>query len=591
MVIFPKKINTFILAIILSATFIIPHMAHAAKFERGFTDTLPEEERAMKDTVDHWGLPFSDQLRRFIKARTNQQQALGNKAPKNFIVGIQHSLEKVPLNKYWFKGQYTTEANLSAAKNEYESFQLAILPDIGKSLKNVAITAQPLKSLNGKSSIPLENITIYRVGYVNTNPARYPSLYTGMWPDILLPNKPIEISGTNLGLFWVEIKIPENTAAGKYQGKVTITTEEESLQINVSLNVYNFALPDRVPFPLTVWTTTRLPKKKKLETEEMREIFGELLKHSIDPLSSGKEYVSLKKNDFKTLDENLEYCIERGLQFFEIPRSPKNFPLLKEYIKHIKEKGWLDKALAYLGPDEPDEDMFLNENIKLFNDFNALYPDIRVFLASEYHDGIDKGCDIWLNDLSTGYGPEYASQHRGNADMWFYFCHLPVRIDYTRPLVQAPNMQIDNEAIEHRIALWMCWKYQAKGMFIYSGNSEWRRNANSADWQEQGWNLNPDLYRFPYAGIHNGNGYLIYPGPTPSVRMKILRDGMEDMGYFMRLKELSSNIKDKQLKEKTEELLKIPQNVLVNAHYFNRDPKELLKTRNEIAAIIEDCEK
>ena len=135
---------------------------------------------------------------------------LKEKAPKNFLVGTQHGLEKIPLNKYWFKGNYVNSIKINAARNEYENFQVAVLPKIGKTLQNVTLSAEPLKSSDGKFSIPAKDIKIYRVGYVDTVPARYPSLYTGKWPDILLPNEPIKISGTDLGLFWVEIKIPKN---------------------------------------------------------------------------------------------------------------------------------------------------------------------------------------------------------------------------------------------------------------------------------------------------------------------------------------------------------------------------------------------
>ena len=210
---------------------------------------------------------------------------------------------------------------------------------------------------------------------------------------------------------------------------------------------------------------------------------------------------------------------------------------MKSYIEHLRRQGWISQAMIYLGPGEPGESTFINRNIPAFQKFHAAYPDIKVFLASEYHPDIDKGCDIWLDDVSTGKGAEFASKHRGKAGLWFYFCHLPIHIDYYRPLVQAPNMQIDNEAVEHRLTLWLCWKYNAEGMFIWAGNQEWKKtDVDRRDWEHKGWGLSTKQYGFPYAGIHNGNGYLIYPGPSPSIRMKVLRDGLEDYGYLLALK-------------------------------------------------------
>ena len=572
----------------LLIVFAMSGIAGAAEVNKKFLKTLPAEEQAMKDEVDHWGLPFSDQLRRFINGQAQFRKQLGTKAPENFIPGIQNGLEKIPLNKYWFKGKYTNTVSLNAAKNEYENFQVAVLPNIGKTLNNVQLSAQALVSPDKKHVIAAKNIRIYRVGYVKTIPARYPSLYTGMWPDILFPNSPQKISGTDLGLFWVEVKVPKDCAAGSYEGYLKLQADGESIPVEIKLNVYNFKLPDRVPFPVTVWTSPFLPWKEKMSPEKYRSMAGEFLRHGIDPISIGRDFVSVKNNDFKILDENLEYCFDRGMQVFGIPRSGKKPEALKSYIDHIRQKGWDKKALIYIGPDEPDAKMFKNKNIPAYQKFHSVYPDIKVFLASEYHPDIDKGCDIWMTDLSTGQGPEFAEKNKGKAELWFYFCHLPIRIDYFRPLVQAPNMQIDNGAVENRLTLWMCWKYGAEGMFIYAGNSAWRGSKTERLNWKNGWKLSPKLYGFPYAGIHNGNGYLIYPDNTPSIRMKIIRDGLEDYGYLLALKRALPSIKDKKLRMRAEEILKVPNTVLVNSHYFNRDPRGILEVRDEIGKILSE---
>ncbi len=570
---------------IVLSSFGISGILSADEVNTKFLKTLPAGEQAMKDEVDHWGLPFSDQLRRFINARSQLKKQLGAKTPKNFLIGLQNGLEKIPLNKYWFKGKYSNKINLSSAKNEYESFQVAVLPEIGKTLKNVQLLAQPLKLSGGNSTITAKNISVYRVGYVKTVSARYPSLYSGMWPDILLPNEPQKISGTDLGLFWVEIKVPKDCATGIYEGELKLQADGESIPVKVKLHVYNFTLPDRVPFPIAVWTSPVLPWGEKMSPEKYRNLAGEFLKHGIDPISIGSDFLSLKKNDFKITDENLKYCIERGLQKFQIPNN-------KKYIDHIRKKGWIDKALVYLGPDEPDDKIFKNKNIPAYQKFHSSYPDIRAFLASEYHANIDKGCDIWLTDISTGKGPKFASKNKGKSSLWFYFCHLPIRIDYYRPLVQAPNMQIDNEAVEHRLALWSCWKYGAEGMFIWAGNRGWKKgDIDRRDWEQKGWKLSPKPYGFPYAGIHNGNGYLIYPGPNPSIRMKVLHDGLEDYGYLMALKKALPLIKNKKLRQRAEAILKVPTQIMVDPHYFNRNPQGILKIRDEIGKILNEIGK
>jgi hypothetical protein len=220
-----------------------------------------------------------------------------------------------------------------------------------------------------------------------------------------------------------------------------------------------------------------------------------------------------------------------------------------------------------------------------------MYPDLRVFLASEYHPGMDTACDIWMTDLSTGQGPAFAQRERGKADLWLYYCHLPIHVDFYRPLVQAPNMQIDNEAIEHRLALWLAWKYQTTGMFIWAGNRDWvSKGVDRTDWKSDQWQLPDKPYPFPYGGIHNGNGYLLYPGPNPSIRAKVLRDGLEDYGYLMELQKRAAKSRDEALRKKAESLLAVPPAVLVDTHCFNRNPAVLLDARKEIARLIEALE-
>ncbi|HIJ73605.1 MAG TPA: DUF4091 domain-containing protein [Candidatus Hydrogenedentes bacterium] len=566
----------------------LPVIGGAAELDKEFLDALPEEEQAMKNQVDHWGLPFSDQLRRFINGRNRLKTQLGEKTPQNFLVGLQHGLEKVPLNKYWFKGEYANEIRLAAAKNEYENFQVAVLPEIGKALHDVSLSAGPLDSTAGKGAIPAENIHIYRVGYVKTNPSRYPVLYTGMWPDILLPNDSIELSGTDLGLFWVEIKVPKDAPSGDYEGALSLEADCESLAINLKLHVYDFALPDRVPFPVVAWTSPVFPWGDRMSPEEYRALAGEFLEHGIDPICVGRDFYLSEESDFQIHDENLEYCFARGLQLFSIPQWGNSPERLKTYVDHIRQKGWSDKALIYIGPDEPTEEMFRNQNMPLYQKFHSLYPDIKVFLASECHPDIDKGCDIWMTDVSTGKGPQFATENKGESTLWFYFCHLPIRVDLCRPLVHAPNLEIDNEAIEHRLALWLCWKYRVEGMFIWAGNQEWKApDLDRRDWEQKGWELPAEPYPFPYGGTHNGNGYLIYPGPNPSIRMKIVRDGLEDLGYLSILEELGQNHPNRAFRKDAERLTSIPTTVLVDPHYFNKNPRALLEVRNHMANLIE----
>jgi hypothetical protein len=195
---------------------------------------------------------------------------------------------------------------------------------------------------------------------------------------------------------------------------------------------------------------------------------------------------------------------------------------------------------------------------------------------------MDKGCDIWLTDLSTvGYDPRVLTPPARPPELWHYYCHLPINVQFRAPLTLAPNMEIDNPALEHRLALWMSWRLGAKGVVIWSGNSEWS-SLGSNFWERL--DLSGDAYRnaytFPYAGVHHGNGLLVYPPRTPggdalpSLRLKVLRDAMEDLAIL----EAAS----RRLGRKGKALCDPVPDVFQHPQYFDRLPETLLEKRAAI---------
>jgi len=534
---------------------------------------LPEAEKKIMHTVDHWRLGFYDQVQRFEKVEKSFKELLGAKAPKNFMTGIQISLIKVPLNKYWFKGKYTNKVNFSAAKNEYESFQVAAIPFMGKELKKVELLADSLNEVNGKALIPVDAVKIYRVGRIKTLNPYYPNAMSeSLWPDPLETNIPQSALKTDLALFWVQIKIPKNTKSGNYVGELQLTGDGEKISIEITLHVYNFTLPDRVPFPIAVWT--RNPKKNDMDY--YRKIFAEFLKHGVDPLNAGEAYKT-DHFDFKEFDKTIKFCLDRHQQVFEINKTN-----LETLYNHLKEKGWLNKALIYTNYDESTSQQFKAKNIPYYEKTKKLYPGLRIFAATEYHADIDKGCDIWLNDLSTAKGMDFAAEHKGKVELWNYYCGIPINVDYCSSRENQPLMLIERDSIEYRLPFWIAWKYSVKGILIYSGNNAKPQRIPDSNY----WQVN-QKGKWPYCGIRNGEGFIMYPDCTPSIRMKVLRDGLEDYGYLMALKKTLPLIKDQKNRKRAEAILEMPVEVIVDPHYFNRNPQGLLKIRAEVGEILD----
>jgi hypothetical protein len=128
-------------------------------------------------------------------------------------------------------------------------------------------------------------------------------------------------------------------------------------------------------------------------------------------------------------------------------------------------------------------------------------------------------------------------------------------------------------------------RYDVKGMFIWSGNRAWPKK-DVEQWTAAGFPCKDKNAGYPYAGIHNGNGYLIYPGPLPSVRLKTLRDGAEDYAYLQRIAEIARS--DKPNAQAARTLLKgIVPVLFVDTHYFNRDPEALIAYRTKLGEFLD----
>jgi len=533
---------------------------------------LPEAEKAIQNDVDHWGVAFADQFRAF----KNQFDTFEKKAGQgslDYVLGVETSLRKTFPTKYWFKGQFANEVELRAGRNESEAFQLAIMPKVGFELNDVQVNVSDfVKRGEGNASvtIPADAFKLWRVGFIETKQPRYPTRYVGLWPDPLMELEPFSIGGVDLGLIWCEIKVPAEASPGDYRGTITVrASNSHELKLTVKLHVWDFVLPDRVPMPMLAWT-------RPLRDEQYYPYCELLLSHHVDPIRMG--FIK----DPQKRDEVLEFCFKRGLTYFECMRS-KNEEKFKAYYEHIKSKGWLDKAIIYGGRDEPLKEQFEEIVVPYAEKLRKNFPGIQIFLASQYYEGMKRGCDFLLLDVSTNFHSWLEAGRPGKQQLWWYFCNLPIQAEFERPLSDAPLMVTDRDAIEHRVVYWMAHHYGVKGMFVYGGSLWPKGNEN---WPAEPFKVNESL-PYPYGGIHNGNGFVIYPGPRPSIRLKNIRDGAEDYWYLTQVAKLAQS--SDYAKGAQSLLDQLRPTVFVDTHYFNRRPEVMLDFRDRLGHFIEQA--
>ena len=180
------------------------------------------EVTATEGTATEGTAPSARAERLAAMARFQKACADAGQYSPNLLVGLATSMEKILPRDMPFDLQPASEIELSLARNEKESFQIAVLPLAG-ALKQVSVRVGDLKSASG-TVFPSAQIPCDVVGYVETK-ARppYGTSHIGWWPDPILNFLgPVEVAVGDLQSFWVRVRAPKDQAPGVYRGTLTV---------------------------------------------------------------------------------------------------------------------------------------------------------------------------------------------------------------------------------------------------------------------------------------------------------------------------------------------------------------------------------
>jgi hypothetical protein len=468
------------------------------------------------------------------------------------------SLVKLPRDAA-LPGPLLAEVSLSAARNERESFQVAILP-FGEGLRDVRVEATALTG-SGRATIPRESIEASLVEYVKIDwDSDYATDRRGWWPDPLVPLRgPITVpAGVSCQPVWVTVSVPPGTPAGDYRGTITVRAGGAASSVGVRLHVWDFELPREGHLKTHTWDEVeplaRFYDLDAYPVEWYLRLCDLLLKNRLNPGFAGVNYAPREPSpdgsyDFGATEKVLRYCIDRGLTRFSILQmrkgkyapgeAEKAYAFVSAYADFLRKKGWLDRALVELW-DEPLLHEWPDVEARARR-IRAVAPGLKVQLFANLSEGpyafwteeaqrlgADRLIDIWA-PIPPIEAPEL--QARGG-EIWTYFCTLARG--------NAPNLYIDRPAVYQRTIGWHSFMYNVDGFEHWSVDS-FNRNVRRGrplceKWPHVPW----DARSFR---AFSGEGQLVYPGeggePWPSLRLEVFRDSMEDYEYLYRLRELA----------------------------------------------------
>jgi hypothetical protein len=287
-------------------------------------------------------------------------------------------------------------------------------------------------------------------------------------------------------------------------------------------------------------------------------------------------------------------------------RTPQYEGAMRAYLEtlqaHLREQGWLDEAFVYWF-DEPDpkDYAFVNNG---FSKLKKWAPDIRRMLTEQVEEALVGGPNIWC-PLTASYDDKVATERRDEGDaFWWYVC--------TGPKTPYCTLFIDHPGTELRVWLWQTWQRRITGVLVWQTNY-WTSSAAYPDparpqnpyADPMGWMSGYSTPPGARQAWGNGDGRFLYPPESSadgratapvledavaSIRLEMLRDGIEDYEYLAILRRLLEARRAAwtagQLAEYTS-LLEVPAAITSDITTFTRDPAPIEQRREEIARAIE----
>jgi len=520
------------------------------------------------------------------------------------------------------------KAVVHAARNEWESFQIAL-----RSPTPVRITDVAVGTLRGPSgaTLPADCVTLFREHQLHlTIPSRENTdFHEGWYPDALIPFRhpttgerltggrfqavPFDLPANETHAFWVDLHVPRDAAAGTYSGEVAVKIEgADPMAVPVEILVWDFTLPERAAMYTEMCGTP---------AERMTRYYGDLVKKGA--VAKLPDFGPIREQCAQLETDHRLNAPPPSDLLADDRREDGSFDLTAEQLAGLRR--WAGKyhltAIAVPGPDRRFKDPVADRdkinrwlkswdraadaaglgdrllytylidepNTRTAYDFIRRWGSVvrqsgsrvKVLVTeqpktqNEAWGDLYGAIDIWV-PLFPLFDPETgrARQERGE-QIWTYTALCQGK----KP---TPWWQTDFPIVNYRVPAWIGWRYQMKGLLYWAGLSFWYHVEDT--WTDPK-TYQPGNRSRPIAKreIYNGEGLLVYPardvgfdGVVPSMRLKAIRDGLEDFDYLTMLE--SRGLRGK--------ALEVVMPIAGSWYDWARDAAPYLKARDRLAALI-----
>jgi hypothetical protein len=475
---------------------------------------------------------------------------------------------------------------LAAARNEFEPFQLVVRAE-GSALSSVDVELSDLRGPRG-AVLSADRAAIYLERFLTITRRSSIEGGTGEWPDALVPRVdryaherrnafPFQVAAGRSQPVWLELYVPLGTPPGTYSGTVRVTAAGVAASmLPVTLRIWSFDLPSTSSLPTTFGLNglgaLKEHRGRYTNDDELRALTGIYARGALLHRLSTHGGTMAPPNGTRRADGGFDvdwtfYDGEVGpllegqvlgpgdpltgaratsveLRLPTGSDAETRAALVREWVRHFKQKGWFERLYHYLW-DEPRPADFASVAAG-GRVLRQADPTVPTLVTTRYDRSLADVVSIWcpvVNCVDEKPGADrfcpspgvprdtYAGEMQKGKRLWWYQscgshgCDVVGGSYFTG----WPSYVVDADAVAHRIMEWLTWRYRVGGELYFNTNEAYGRGVDP-------WS---DLLM--HGG--NGDGTLFYPGtperiggrtdiPIESIRLKLIREGLEDYEYF-----------------------------------------------------------
>ena len=441
--------------------------------------------------------------------------------------------------------------SLSGARGETVDTQVIVRAPAG-GLTNVNLSASALTGPGG-ASIAASSVTLYREYYVSvTGTANYgggsnPPLGSGTYAEPLIPfNDPetgVALCGTEATLkacnatisegqnqpYWIDISVPRgpsNSPPGIYTGTISITADQGNATIPVTLTVWNFELPAQ-PSEFSLWSLWPPAAGHTITTLAQALMRNKVMYGVAGDASSDVTNFGLNRSGlggFYFIGIQCDGSYSNIPSTNQINKAVANFPANLELDVYVADElngcPGAYTALKTMGTNAHAA----NQSVKTIMTINT--PDPNLYDEGDGRSAIDH----WVLLDSVQQWPSLPFTSGG--DLWSYTtCNTGFG--------NAPEWLVDYPPINERIQSGFLNSTQGATGILYYRSDAWTAGNTIGSWD------NVDTTACGHGLGRPGDGIFLYPpGPigstesAPGIRLKAIRDGIQDYEYAQILKNL-----------------------------------------------------